>query len=1621
VGYGADSIGTATVTGAGSEWRQFSLYVGSAGTGTLQVENGGTVSTNWGVRIGDVVGGTGTVTVTGVNSTWNAGTGPSDDLYVGGPGTGTLTVADSARVNVTLYVGPGARRVNINSLSTVNIGVGGLAGILDAGEILNNGTLNFNHTDAISQSAAISGTGTINKTGAGTMTLPNASAFAGRFVSSGGELILQGSLNATLYAATPGGTLRFDGSTVNMGGVGAIRASGGAVEYVAATINGGILRGDLPGTGTHTIVASGFADTIFNGVTIQNSVDLVQNGYANFTNVTNGGRLTSNEFLFFDGGVNTTSGHIIVNQLLSTRDFTNSGQITVNSGGELRHTLGNLASGGGSRTTVNAGGIITLLGGAELDLNGALLVNNGTINGTTNVNYGSLAKGTGSYGVVNVTQGGVFSPGNSPGTVTVESLNIADTSVIGAPILAIELAGTQQGSQYDHVNVTGALSLGGALNVSLLAGFTPSAGDSFDILDWGSLSGVFSSLNLPALASLAWDTSQLYTTGTLSLIAAGLPGDYNQNGTVDAADYVVWRKNLGNVTSLANDDTPGVGPDDYTRWRAHFGNSSGSSAAAGPASSANAAVPEPASLMLLALGGLLAAFVFVRRHRSFLHRTRAALAGQALLLIVGFVGESLAATATWTGAAGNGNWSDIGNWSAAVYPATGDSVVFGSSGQTNVRADFSSYPVTDPQVYDQPPLHLESLTFDAAAPAYMIELYSTAPTGGPFYQANLELDGAGVVNLSGQPQTFSISRGAVSGDVGGTTNGIDGSSLTFNDTASAGSATYNVEGGITDIRPFGGGEGAFRPLGGSVFFNGTASAANGTFIAAGGSGDGGRWAVVEFHGSSTAASGTFTNNGGVLGAGFGGTQATGYGAQTTFFDNATAGAASFTNHGNANLANSAGMTVFSQYSSAASGVFVNHGGTGANASGGATGFSGNATGGSGMFTNNGGTAESARGGWTQFHENSSAGNSTIINNGGATIFAEGGHTDFRGASTAGFATITNAAPTGLYGYPGKTSFHDSASAGSAVITNLPSDATRLTTTDFYGTSTAASATIINMSGAYPTVPGITTFHDSSSAGSGTFINESGGQFIFVDSSTAGQGSFSNGEFGGLVIFKENSNAGQANINLRGTQNSVLQFYDDSSAGAANIDVGRLILGPTNESNLVQFSGNSTAADSTITVRGDGGSLSFAGSSFDPQNPSATAGNALITALGSARPGNIPGTIGGQVLFNSYSTAGNATITAQGATVDGAPGGLIVFLNGGHAGNATLIANGGTTSANGGGIRFQSGGIGDSARLVVNAGASADFSHNAFHGGTAVGSIEGAGRFSLGGSLLTVGNLNTSTTVSGNIKDSGGLFAGIGGMLTKVGTGTLTLSGANTHTGLTTVDEGTVIVNGSIAGGALVKDGGILKGSGAFGNVDVEAGGVFAPGTSPGTSTVKDFTLRSGSRLDFELGVVRDHIVVTNNGNISLGGILNVSLLDGFIPAEPTLLFEGAIGSITGAFSAVNAPVFNGQTLSVLYSANQVMLQVVALPPGDYNQNGTVDAADYVVWRKGLGTTFTPNDYNVWRANFGQTAGSGSGATASVPEPSSVALLLVGMLAVFSFHRATSAAQTKRIEHATILL
>jgi hypothetical protein len=152
----------------------------------------------------------------------------------------------------------------------------------------------------------------------------------------------------------------------------------------------------------------------------------------------------------------------------------------------------------------------------------------------------------------------------------------------------------------DKLIVSGVLNAGGELRVAVDP-HAPAltAGDSFDILDFASAAGQFEELDLPTLSGLLnWDVSQLYTSGMLSVVA-GLPGDYNSDGLVDAADYSVWRNNVGSAAgSLPNDPDGGtIGPAQYATWVANYGRVSESSVA----------VPEPSGAILLLVSATVAA------------------------------------------------------------------------------------------------------------------------------------------------------------------------------------------------------------------------------------------------------------------------------------------------------------------------------------------------------------------------------------------------------------------------------------------------------------------------------------------------------------------------------------------------------------------------------------------------------------------------------------------------------------------------------------------------------------------------------------------------------------------------------------------------------------------------------------------------------------------------------------------------------------------------------------------------------------------------------------------------------------------------------------------------------
>ena len=119
------------------------------------------------------------------------------------------------------------------------------------------------------------------------------------------------------------------------------------------------------------------------------------------------------------------------------------------------------------------------------------------------------------------------------------------------------------------------------------------------------------------------------------------------------------------------------------------------------------------------------------------------------------------------------------------------------------------------------------------------------------------------------------------------------------------------------------------------------------------------------------------------------------------------------------------------------------------------------------------------------------------------------------------------------------------------------------------------------------------------------------------------------------------------------------------------------------------------------------------------------------------------------------------------------------------------------------------------------------------------------------------------------------------------------------------------------------------------------------------------------------------------------------------------LFDWTGVTPTGAFTVSSPYTWN---LSNLYTTGEVTLTAVPSLPGDFNHDGTVDAADYVVWRKNPGGIYTQNDFNIWRAHFGQTTGSGSGASRSVtvsptiPEPASHVLLLLTAATLFVMRR-----------------
>ena len=344
--------------------------------------------------------------------------------------------------------------------------------------------------------------------------------------------------------------------------------------------------------------------------------------------------------------------------------------------------------------------------------------------------------------------------------------------------------------------------------------------------------------------------------------------------------------------------------------------------------------------------------------------------------------------------------------------------------------------------------------------------------------------------------------------------------------------------------------------------------------------------------------------------------------------------------------------------------------------------------------------------------------------------------------------------------------------------------------------------------------------------------------------------------------------------------------------------------------------NSGVAQNFIVTRNSSGGLGYL-----EFNGSASAGGA--NTIYTLNAPTVAGNYGGSITFAGGATAGSAVFINNGAAVLGATGGGILggsytqFLESSTAGSATLIANGGTNGGTGGGIFFFNQATGGTARVIVNGNGFLDISGMGQPNEDptlTIGSLEGSGNVYLGANNLAVGSNNLSTVFSGVIQD-GGYSVGVGGSLTKIGTGSLDLTGANTYTGNTIVANGALFVDGSIV---------------SPGN-----------GNSLGALTViGNYSQSSSGKLLIGVGGLApsQHDLLKVGGSASLGGALQLQPLGGFkftAPGQEVTFLTAALntpGAVSGKFSIVqNLASFNGSALantSVVYLPHAVELEAL---------------------------------------------------------------------------------------------
>jgi autotransporter-associated beta strand protein len=407
----------------------------------------------------------------------------------------------------------------------------------------------------------------------------------------------------------------------------------------------------------------------------------------------------------------------------------------------------------------------------------------------------------------------------------------------------------------------------------------------------------------------------------------------------------------------------------------------------------------------------------------------------------------------------------------------------------------------------------------------------------------------------------------------------------------------------------------------------------------------------------------------------------------------------------------------------------------------------------------------------------------------------------------------------------------------------------------------------------------------------------------------------------------------AELNLNGFTETI-----GSLAGSGSLLLGSWTLNTGGNNSSTTFSGTISGENGGVLHKVGSGTLTLSGNNSNTD---------VVKVSGGTLSGNTIGNIGSNSAFGNGTTDSRIEIH-DGATLEytgpnastnrwlrlGDIGGTLSVSNADTvldwtglvsdpgsltkigAGTLTLSGNctyAGGSGINGGTLQFaetnsmpSSGvvsveGSGNSATLAVNAGGTSEWSNGASGGGTIGGLIAGTGGQGMADQIKWYTNsaLGIDTTnapggaltyggVIGSFKnESGGTRNDVG--LTKLGSGKLILTAANTYTGPTTISGGTLAVNGSINGPVTVNSGGTLGGSGTI-DGNVGGNGRVAPGNSPGILTIDgDYTQTDESVLEIEVGSFTgpmgtwvpgtDHDQLQVGGTATLAGRLEVPVID----------------------------------------------------------------------------------------------------------------------------------------------